>query len=84
VIPWYTSGTAALQIQWVALLKDGKELNRDAHEGWSGADKRDLIYRIRAGKSAQKTTSTFTIRALVKPAGSLDSYGDVYLRKAKK
>ncbi|MCK5001300.1 MAG: family 20 glycosylhydrolase, partial [Anaerohalosphaera sp.] len=44
----YTSGGHRLDIQWAALLEDGKEIARDTHEG-------------RTGGSSQQNTYTFDI-----------------------
>ncbi|MGI8907718.1 MAG: beta-N-acetylhexosaminidase [Candidatus Sumerlaeaceae bacterium] len=81
-IPWYSKGHAALEFEWMALLQNGTEVGRDTHVGWSGADKRDLVYRFEVKKAAPGTR--FTLKGFAKPMGSTESFGDVYFRKAKK
>jgi hypothetical protein len=81
-LPWFTNGAAALQIEWMALVVNDKETSRDTHVGWSGGDKRDLLYHFEVKKPARGTR--FTLKAFAKPVGGLDSNGDVYFRKTRK
>lgn len=81
-LPWYSNGAAALQVEWMALLENGTEIARDTHVGWSGGDKRDLIYRFDIKKPAPG--ARITLKAFAKPIGGTNSNGDVYFRKTKK
>lgn len=77
----YTRGNAALQIEWAALMENNQELQRDTHDGWSGYDKRDVIYRLSLPE--YKPGAKYSIRIFAKPAGGTDSTGEVYLKKVK-
>lgn len=81
VLPWYTSGAAAVEIDWIALLENGCEIARDTHEAWSGHDKRNLVYRLELKE--RTPGARYTIKAWLRPSGHLESYGDVYLRKGE-
>jgi hexosaminidase len=81
-LPWFTHGSAALQIDWMAILENGKEISRDEHIGWSGGDKRDLNYHLEVKKVTPG--AKYTLRLSGKPVGSLDSNGDIYFRKFRK
>lgn len=43
---YYTSGRGAVQIDWVALLEEGREIARDTHAGWSGSRRDSITYRV--------------------------------------
>lgn len=81
VIFFYQKGASALQIEWAALLEDGKEIQRDTHEGWSGSVKRDIAYTFNL--SERKAGATYIIRAYAIPQGDEDSNGDVLIKKGK-
>jgi tetratricopeptide (TPR) repeat protein len=74
---FYTEGWNAIDIEWVALYGDDKELSRDAHKGLSGKNKENITYRIDA------PAGNYTLKAFVKGKGGFDSNGLVLLRKAE-
>ena len=81
VIFWYTSGDSALQVDWAALSVNGKEIQRDTHIGWSGHDKRNIVYTFNLPEHAKDTK--YIIRAQCLPVGGVNSSGDVRIRKAE-
>lgn len=81
VLPWYTSGIAGIEIAWAALLENGKEIQRDTHEGWSGVDKRNMIYRFVVKNPT--AGARYAVKLQFRPIGGSDSNGDVFVRKVK-
>lgn len=74
---FYTSGTNALSIAWVALLQNGVELDRDTHAGTAGSSSNMARYVLRL--PAVKPGATYTLRANVQGSGGTNSAGVVYL-----
>lgn len=77
----YKSGSAALQIERASLLEDGKEIASDEHQGWSGADKRDIAYKFKVEKVNPDVK--YTIKAFCIPQGSLNSNGELRIKIIK-
>lgn len=75
---YYTRGACAVEIEWAALLEDGTEISRDTHLGWSGANKRDILYRLSVEEF--DPTKSYTLRARLVSKGGTDSTGDVRIR----
>ncbi len=75
----YTAGSSAIQLEWVALLENGKEIHRDTHTGWSGHDKRNIVYKLEL--ESRKPDAVYTIRANLASVGGTDSKGEVRLKK---
>jgi hexosaminidase len=73
----YTEGAHGLQLHWVALLEDGKEIGRDTHNGFTGASPKNTSYGINL--PAWKAGATYTIKAQVASDGGTDSHGVVVL-----
>lgn len=79
VIFFYTHGSAAVQIDWAALLEDGKEIQRDTHEGWSGGNKRDIVYTF---DLPQVTSGArYALKARLIPHGTTNSNGEVRIKR---
>lgn len=78
VIFYYTAGACAVEIEWAALLENGVEVARDEHLGWSGANKRDIVYRLKLEE--HDPNAEYTLRAWLASSGGTDSTGDVRLR----
>jgi len=78
VIFFYKKGASALQIEWAALLENGKEIQRDTHQGWSGAVKRDIVFTFLLPERA--AGAAYAIRAFGIPQGDEDSNGDVLIK----
>jgi len=77
---FYTKGTAAVEIAWAAILEDGKEIQRDAHIGWSGGNKRDIVYKF--ALSRINPQARYILKAHLTPHGNTtDSNGEVKFKK---
>ena len=74
---YYTNGWKALDIDSVALFKDGVEVSRDFHRGFSGNAKTDIRYSL--ALDAYDAAGSYDIRASVRGSGGVDSYGQVHL-----
>ncbi len=72
----YTSGACGINIDWVALSEDGKEIARDNHTGFTGASPRDSLYLLKI--PAPKPGAHYALRAQVAGFGGTDSVGDVF------
>jgi hexosaminidase len=83
----HTRGSRA-NVNWVALLENGREIARDTHAGIAGPEPRDLVVRNVAyilSLSACKAGSRYTVQARLTGDGGADSGGNVLLelRSAK-
>ncbi len=77
---FYTKGSAAVEIQWAAVLEDGTEIQRDAHTGWSGGNKRDIVYKFNLSKINPQ--ARYSLKALLTPQGHpTDSNGEVKIKR---
>ena len=74
----YQKGLHALEIEWVALLEDGREISRDAHQGRTGAAHIENTYRLSVEKPREG--AAYTLRARVRSLGGTDSNGVVLVR----
>ncbi len=48
----YKGGASGFEIKKVELLRDGKVISTDEHDGFTGTEKKDHFYRLKAGKKA--------------------------------
>lgn len=71
----YTQGACGINIAWVALLEDGKEISRDTHPGFAGSNPRQPVYTLEA--PAPKASASYAVRAEVTGSGGTDSTGIV-------
>lgn len=78
----FDGGWKALEIEWAALVEDGREIARDAHRGWSGAESRQNVYAL-AAPASKKRGARYTVRALVNGAGGTDSTGSVMVSRTR-
>ena len=69
----YTEGTCGIDIAWVALLADGKEVSRDTHDGFAGGSPRQSVYTLTL--PAPEVGVVYTLRAQLSGAGGEDSAG---------
>lgn len=76
VVVWYRDGWHAVRIEWVALLEDGREVARDAHEGRSGTRRENVSYALTLPE--RRPGSKYTVRARVYGLGGRDSNGLVF------
>lgn len=77
----YQRGGHGTDILGAALLEDGREIQRDAHSGFSGHEKRDIVYRFELKEA--KPTATYRLRARLAGAGGTDSAGIVLLARSR-
>jgi len=73
---YYTSGANGLDIQWVALLEDGIQIDRDTHAGFAGYSPSAAVYILHL--PFRKLGATYTIQASVAGRGGTASNGNVY------
>lgn len=75
------AGTNGLDVAWVALLENGREICRDEHVGYSGdeppdpSNPSDPVYTLDV--PAPKAGAHYTLRARVAGSGGTDSRGNV-------
>ena len=74
----YSSGANRLNIKWVALIIDGKEVARDEHFGYAGIPDHENIFQIKSVETTHASGGC-AIRALVCGDGGTDSTGQVIL-----
>jgi hexosaminidase len=72
----YTAGACGIDIAWVALLEDDKEIARDTHDGFTGSSPRKPVYSLDI--PAPKAGAHYTLRAMVAGSGGTDSAGNVF------
>lgn len=75
----YTAGAHRLDMQWAAVLVNGKVANRDSHEGFTGVQTKENVYRIKvddipAGAKCELTAS-------IRSDGGTDSNGEIYIAR---
>ncbi|MEW6741286.1 MAG: beta-N-acetylhexosaminidase [Planctomycetota bacterium] len=74
----YEKGACRLDIEWAALLENGKELSRDTHLGITGARTEANEYKL--GLEALDPKAKYTLRASVRSDGGTDSTGGIWLK----
>ena len=72
----YSHGAHGIDIAWVVLLEDGKEIARDAHVGFTGGSPRKPVYSLTV--PATKPGAHYTLRAQISGSGGNDSNGSVF------
>jgi hypothetical protein len=77
VMMLYTSGWKALDIAWVGLWQNDKQLAVDEHFGFSGTKKRKIVYTLDIPENVK---GTFYIKAKVKGDNGTDSNGNVLMK----
>ncbi len=73
----YDKGRHAANIEWVALLENGRELARDTHLGHSGRDQKDIQYKLDV--PSPKPGAKYTVKAKISGDGGNDSNGIIYI-----
>ncbi len=68
----FTGGRSRLDLRWVALVVNGKEVTRDEHNGTTGAAHRGNVYNLPAVPVGAQSV---IVRASVRTDGDNDSYG---------
>ena len=74
----FTKGSNLLNIQSVSLVLDGNEVAKDRHNGSTGYRHKGNYYKLRAPEAA-KGNNGCMLRAVIRPAGGTNSYGQVEL-----
>ncbi len=74
----YTGGTHRLDIEWAALLADGREIARDAHRATTGARDENNRYRLRLPAG---TAGAIALKARVRADGGADSNGQIFVTR---
>ena len=72
----YTEGAHGIDLAWVALLEDGREISRDTHAGFAGGSPRKPVYTLTT--PAPKPGAHYALRAQVAGSGGTDSAGSVF------
>lgn len=74
----YTGGKHRLDVQWAAVIADGKEIVRDAHFGYAGVPDSENSYHFKIPDDIHANNDCI-IRASVRSAGGTDSRGQVLI-----
>lgn len=77
----WKSGSSALKVHSVKLYEGDREVASDVHEGWTGQENRDNVYRL-ALKKYRSGLDSYTLKADVSGASGSDSRGEMVLKKA--
>jgi len=73
----YIKGRHGIDIQWIALCENGREISRDTHDGFSGNKLYNVIYKLNVPEF--KPTATYTLKARIKGSAGTDSTGEIKL-----
>lgn len=79
VLLMYEQGAHGVAMDWVALFEDGREIARDAHHGFSGYMKENIVYTLPVAE--WKPGAKYTIKAGFDCHLGRESTGNVYMRK---
>ncbi len=77
----WTKGAHGLDIAWVALLEDGREISRDTHTGFTGGRPKQPVYTVNL--PSHRAGARYTIQACVAGNGGTDSHGIVTITPKK-
>lgn len=78
----WKSGSSALKVHSVKLYEGDREVASDVHEGWTGQENRDNVYRL-ALKKYRSGLDSYTLKAEVSGASGSDSRGEMMLKKTR-
>lgn len=78
VVFLHERGACGLNLEGVVLRRDGAELSRDEHIGWTGVTNRNNIYVLEVPPAAPG--GRYEIRARVRSDGGTDSSGSIFGR----
>jgi len=76
----YARGAHGVNIAWVALREDEREIARDTHDGWSGGELSGNTYVLNV--AATRPGATYTLVARLRGHGGTDSTGTVRFGRA--
>ncbi|MCK4959802.1 MAG: beta-N-acetylhexosaminidase [Planctomycetes bacterium] len=74
----YASGAHGIDIASVTLYEDGKEISSDSHEGFSGAKRKNINYKLKIAN--YNPNAKYTIIAKIKGSGGTNSNGKVMIK----
>lgn len=77
----YKKGGSRLEIKKVELLRDGKSISADEHDGFSGTHKQDHVYRLKIAKASPGKYALKVTHA--NAASGRDSQGEVTVYSGK-
>jgi hexosaminidase len=77
----YERGAHGIAIESVSLLAGDRVVVQDAHEGWSGAEKRDNRYTLVVERAQPDTT--YILRVRLRSDGGTDSSGTVHVGRLR-
>jgi hexosaminidase len=75
----FTEGSYRLDIQSVEVYKNGNKITEDIHDGFTGGQSKNNIYKFTIDQ--YETGAGFTIKAKVRGDLGNDSYGVVFIKK---
>ena len=78
----FAKGESGLQLYRVSLMQGARELAADPHPGYSGANPREPIYKLKAGRVTPG--QPVLLRCEVSADVSFDSNGEIQVRRAKR
>ena len=73
--------SCAISIFGCALYEDGREIFRDAHEGWTGYVNRDRTYWLHLEQ--WREGASYELRSEIRGEGGRDSLGSIRMRKLR-
>lgn len=76
----FTGGSKKLQMRNVELLRDGKVIAKDPHEGESGGRSINAAYRLPV--DGHQSGARYTLRAELRADGGNDSFGGISLERS--
>lgn len=76
----WKSGSSALKIHSVKLYEGDREVASDIHEGWTGLESRENVYRL-ALKKYRTGLDSYTLKVDVSGASGSDSRGEMMLKR---
>ena len=76
----YMKGACGVAIRWAALLLNGKEVSRDAHEAFAGAASRQNVYKLTVPELP--AGAKLTLQVSLRSDGGTDSSGEIRLKPA--
>jgi alpha-N-acetylglucosaminidase len=77
----YTGGACRLNVRWAAIVTDGREVARDAHDGYAGLPDHANVYALAVPPDVRANNGC-VLRASVCSDGGTDSRGVVQLLRA--
>jgi hexosaminidase len=75
----YTGGAHRLDIAWVEILAGNTVISRDEHFGFTGAGKKDNVYRLDVPEI--KPDTKYILKVLARSDGGMDSNGKITIKK---